>query len=314
VLIIVRMPARSLAYLSLRCCLLVFAISFHGLFASGESEGFVDVVVMKGSMTDGEILANLDGSDFTITENGIRCNVVKVSRMVPADVVFLLDRSSSMDDWWATKDVETGVMSEIRRLSGLLPEESRCSVLAFDQSVYPVAIESRQLPPVPRASRGPGRPTALYEALGEALIPLGASPGRRIIVVVTDGEDNSSELSLSAIGKEIDRSLVTVHIAFATSDLPAVGPDTRFRFPPRVVAELPRRSGGTVFPFSVVSFARIEKNFHVLSNFLRGQYRVFFRRSSSVSGTKKRTVQVRVSRERWGKVRLFARRDFGTQP
>ena len=129
------------------------------------------------------------------------------------EIVFVLDRSGSMESIRkATLEGFNGFVSN----QSALPGEGHLTLVLFDTS-YTVAysgVPLKEVVPLDEASYRPGGGTALLDALGTAIdrtgqrlaaLPEAQRPGKVLVVVLTDGEENSSrEYSVQAVRDRIE--------------------------------------------------------------------------------------------------------------
>ena len=174
----------------------------------------VSVSVQKGKKP----VLGLTPSDFVVLDNGVVQTVESATyEEVPIDVTMVLDVSPSV----------SGTAEEIRRnasrILALLRPVDRVRVLSFFnrvQEIVPLqpAAAVTTLPPL-----GAGRGTALRDALNVALIAP-ADPGRRrLVVAVTDADDNASfawAAHLLAVARRSDATLYVLE-----ADSPSIPPD-----------------------------------------------------------------------------------------
>jgi hypothetical protein len=112
-------------------------------------------------------------------------------------IAVLLDRSGSME---AVKSDTEGGFNAFVDTQRNEPGEARVTLAQFDTE-YEVVYANRPIVDVPRLSLQPRGGTALYDALGRLITDVGAElaaldeaqrPGTVIVVVLTDGHENSS--------------------------------------------------------------------------------------------------------------------------
>lgn len=112
-------------------------------------------------------------------------------------IAVLLDRSGSMES--VKSDTEGGFNAFIEAQRSE-PGDARVTLAQFDTQ-YEVVYANRHLADVPRLTLQPRGGTALYDALGRLVTDVGAElaalpeherPGKVIVVVMTDGHENSS--------------------------------------------------------------------------------------------------------------------------
>ena len=126
-------------------------------------------------------------------------------------IAVLLDRSGSMET--IKSDTEGGFNAFIDGQRSE-PLDVRVTLAQFDTD-YDVVYANRPVRDVPRLALQPRGGTALYDALGKLITDVGAElaglpeherPGRVVVVVLTDGHENSSrEWTHDAVSAAIRR-------------------------------------------------------------------------------------------------------------
>lgn len=157
------------------------------------------LVVVPVSVTDaqGQPVLNLKASDFRLEEQGRPQEIARIGDpdQIPLDIALLLDVSSSVS---ARFDFEQ--QSAARFLKQVLKDSDRATIFAIDD--HPILEEPlttadkaiERLKGIP-AAKGP-TPTAFYDTVTAAAryLQQKSSPQhRRVIVVISDGEDNFSD-------------------------------------------------------------------------------------------------------------------------
>jgi Ca-activated chloride channel family protein len=159
----------------------------------------VNAVQLNVSVIDknGKLITNLAQKDFRIFEDELAQEITYFSKSTeaPVDVVLLVDASGSMD---VTEKVANARNAAIQLIHSLGPED-RVSVYAFDKDLYQLTEfeESKQESIAALTRITPFGSTALYDAvaiLADHVVHEGF--GRRAIVVVTDGVDTASDISV----------------------------------------------------------------------------------------------------------------------
>jgi len=144
------------------------------------------------SGADGRIVTDLAREDFSVLDNGQPAEVSVFSTDTqPVTAVLMLDMSASMEDRTIrVRDAATGFVNAIAaadrlRIGSFGSEISLSPLLTGDKAVL-----SRIL----REELWPGGATPLWLALDAGMKSLANEPGRRTIVVVTDGIDTMSPI------------------------------------------------------------------------------------------------------------------------
>lgn len=128
-------------------------------------------------------------------------------------IAVIADRSGSM---WNLADDMNGGLKEFLREQDKLPGTLKVDVTTFDSVVetpyYDADVSQVKFPViVPRGS------TALYDAIGQTVVALGERlaarhederPGKVLVVVVTDGQENASQEYVGQQGADRIKELV----------------------------------------------------------------------------------------------------------
>ena len=165
----------------------------------------VDVVQVTATVTDdkGGFVRTLDQRDFRVYEDDAPQEITAfASENIPLEITIAIDVSYSMTD--AMPVVKQAVK---KFLSALRPTD-KVTVLGFNDSVFTVArptvdLKSR-LQSIDRMAAWGS--TALYDVVIHALDRLGKQPGRRALVVFSDGEDVSSRAPLEVAERRLEAS------------------------------------------------------------------------------------------------------------
>lgn len=114
------------------------------------------------------------------------------------EIIAILDRSGSMS---AVKTDTEGAFDNYVADQRKVPGEAKLSLVQFDTKIETV-YATRPLAKVPPLELKPRGLTALYDAIGFTVVDFGeqfarmgedARPGKVIVVILTDGEENSSQ-------------------------------------------------------------------------------------------------------------------------
>lgn len=154
------------------------------------------------SVTDhnGKPVNNLRPSDLTIFDNGVEqknLTFFKRETDLPIKIALVLDTSASMAQ---QRDAENAAIgSFLKRVS--LPLDS-VMLFAFNQNVQlrsPVTNNWGITAKLVKSLK-PGGETALYDAVSDAShwLALDHGPARRIMILVSDGEENKSRTTMDA--------------------------------------------------------------------------------------------------------------------
>lgn len=146
-------------------------------------------VYVRVTEPSGQPVAGLRGSDFTLTEEGspMRITQVVVPGQSPLSAVLVIDHSGSMEE----AEKLAGAKDAARAFVAQMRPGDRTALVAFSDVpllLQPFTDDQAAL----RKAIGPIRPdgsTALYDGLAMAVRQLTKAPGRRSIILLTDGRD-----------------------------------------------------------------------------------------------------------------------------
>jgi len=199
------------------CVMLALLIAAVTVVVGGQDFGAfhagIDIVSLNVSVTssDQRYVSDLVQSDFTVLENGVPQPIRYFAKTGgPLSMALLLDTSGSMKDVLPiAQEAAIGFVRQVtdRDVVSIIDFESRVEIsqgLTGDISALERAIKGTQV----------GGATSLYNALYMALQELnkpapgdsGAAPRRRVIVVLSDGDDTSSAVTFAQVLERALRS------------------------------------------------------------------------------------------------------------
>jgi VWFA-related protein len=175
------------------------------VFRAEVGSAYVDVVVSSG----GRSVPGLGASNFELKDNGVLQELFLVSAETrPVQTVLAFDASSSV----AGEKVLALRAAGAAFLDGLRAADE-AALLSFSEEITLLAAPTVQKETV-RAALARLRPagaTAAFDALYAALT-LADSRGRALIVLFTDGDDNTSILGERQLRKVAEHSNAAVHV------------------------------------------------------------------------------------------------------
>ena len=161
--------------------------------AQFQAEVDVQLVQLQVLVVDrnGNPVGDLKPEDFEVRENGQRRQVetLYVSNDIPLSLGLAIDSSGSMEPIWR----QTNAIAEAF-LNGALTWRDQAFLVDFDSTLRLVQPLTGSKPLLARGLERlfPQGQTALYDAILFSLLQYGETPGRRALVVVTDGFDSNS--------------------------------------------------------------------------------------------------------------------------
>lgn len=238
----------------------------------------------------GEPVRGLQQEDFTVRLDG---KPVEVQSFSYADDVSLLlglviDSSGSMENQMLETKQAAGQF-----LGTVLEAEDQAFLVDFDSQPRLLHDTSNDLRELLSSFRRlqPGGATALYDSVVFSLIQFGADPGRKALVVLTDGDDYRSRFSPNRAIRDARTAGVPVYLI-------VLGEERQIRRTLAVsdLEELTEETGGRVFLVSEPhllgdAYKRIERE-------LRSQYRLSFTTEELLTEEQRGKIEVRVKREK----------------
>jgi Ca-activated chloride channel family protein len=222
----------------------------------------VDAVQVTATVTTsgGRFVGGLPQEAFRIRENGVEQQVTAfANEHIPLELVVALDVSQSMTP--AIPVLKTAA----RAFLGALQPTDQVTLLAFNDNIFTLARRSTD--PAIRVKAvdrlAPWGGTALYDAILTALNIVGRQPGRRALVVFSDGEDQSSVASVQSVRERLERSDATVYTI-------GLGRGSREAGLKEILERLAVPSGGRAFMTERIE--RLERDFSQILEELSSQY------------------------------------------
>lgn len=254
-------------------------------------------------------ITDLDQKDFTVTEDGVQQQIRFFGRDtdLPLRIGLLLDTSNSIRPRLEfEQDAAIDFLSSVLRRN-----KDEAFLMTFDNEpevVQDYTGDVSQLTDAIRKQRAGGG-TALNDALyraSEKLInpptPAGqaATEVRRVLVVISDGDDNLSDHALSESVESAIRAEAAIYSISTNTDWVAIdNPDrpTKYHLDPgdKVLQQFADASGGRVFfPYKVDDLAQ---SFVDIGTELRSQYFIAYSPSNPLSNGSYRKIDIEVDRK-----------------
>lgn len=167
----------------------------------------VDVVQLNIAVTDRtRVVSDLVAADFEVFDNGVRQEVISVSReALPIDVTMVIDTSESVVQW-----VQNAIVSAANRIRERLKKADRLSLVTFNQRIHE---RIAMLPAAEASAISLGRPTgqtSLNDVIATVLAARPAIDRRQLAIVFSDGYDTTSLLNEDAVLDVARRSQTTM--------------------------------------------------------------------------------------------------------
>ena len=171
----------------------------------------VDVVQVIATVTDnsGHFLTGLPRSAFHVEEDGKAQTISHFgSEDVPLELVVAVDVSGSMTP------AMPRLKKAVKEFLGAVPSRDQVTLIGFNDSIF--ALTRRAVDPAERMKAvdrlAPWGATALYDVILRGVDMLGKQPGRRAMIVFSDGEDQGSHASIVDVERRLQASDVTLYM------------------------------------------------------------------------------------------------------
>jgi len=171
----------------------------------------VEVVQIIATVMDGSghFVRGLPRSAFHIEEDGKPQSISHFgAEDVPLELIVACDVSGSMTP--AMPRLKTAVKGFL----GAVPSRDQVTLIGFNDSIF--ALTRRAVDPAERIKAvdrlAPWGATALYDVILRGVDMLGKQPGRRAMIVFSDGEDQGSHSSITDVERRLQASDVTLYM------------------------------------------------------------------------------------------------------
>jgi Ca-activated chloride channel family protein len=286
---------------------LAFAVALVGDGRAQVYRTQVDLVQVTATVTDqdGRLITTLGRDDFIIHEDSVEQSVALLSRdRLPVSLGILVDISDSM---YGRRIADARAALD-RFVLDLLATTDEAFLLVFNHA--PRLIAPLTYPPPGLAHHlddvKPFGGTAMYDALVAAIPMLSSRRNQRCgLVVVSDGEDNSSDHTLYDAIRALNPSDAFVY-AIAI-DEPS-GPAIASKFSPQALNDITGPTGG--YTEVIKTSADLPQATGRIANELNHQYMLAYMPGHPADG-KYHSIRVRV---RNGAYKVRARRGYVDTP
>jgi Ca-activated chloride channel family protein len=245
---------------------------------------FVNVIDQNGAIVSG-----LTRDDFALAEDGRPQQIAVFERQsdLPLNLTLAIDTSGSVH-----KDMAEEADAARRFAHALLRSQDQMSLMQF-------ATEVRELTPftnkASQIDHGLGQlrgdwATSLYDAICQASERLGGKEGRRVLVLVSDGDDTASN---ATYGKAVEQALRNEVMIYSIIDVPIAASAGRDLGGEHAMITLAEQTGGKSF---YVSDGGLAKAFARVSDDLRTQYLLGYYPKSQEPGRPFHRIQVTIPR------------------
>ena len=214
---------------------------------------------------DGAIVGGLTKDNFAVFEDGRPQQITYFDResAMPLNLTLAIDTSGSV-----RKDMSEEEAAARRFAHAILRPQDQMSVLQFATNVRELVSFTNKLPAIDRGlNQLHGEwSTALYNAICYGSEHLGGRSGRKVLVVVSDGDDTAEE---STYADALEQALRNEVMIYSIIDVPIEASAGRDIGGEHALITLAEQTGGKHF---YVSDGGLDKAFAKVSDDLRTQY------------------------------------------
>jgi Ca-activated chloride channel family protein len=251
----------------------------------------VKLVNVFVNVTDrsGAIVSGLTREDFALAEDGRPQQIAVFERQseLPLNLTLAIDTSGSVQ-----KDMAVEADAARRFAHALMRSQDQMSLLQF-------ATEVRELTPftnkLSQIDHGLGQlrgdwATALYDAICLGSGRLGGNAGRKVLVVISDGDDTASSATYA---QALEQALRNEVMIYSIIDVPIEASAGRDLGGEHTLIALAEQTGGKSF---YASDGGLEKAFGRVSDDLRTQYLLGYYPKNQEPGSAFHRIQVTIPR------------------
>ncbi|MDP1570128.1 MAG: VWA domain-containing protein [Vicinamibacterales bacterium] len=243
----------------------------------------VEVTQITAVVTDrGRFVKGLPQQAFRIVEDGVPQAVSHfTAEGAPLEIVVALDVSGSM------ADAMVQLKNAVTRFLDRLGPDDQVSLVAFNDAMFTLARRETSREARARAvSRlAPWGGTALYDVIIKAFDLLSRQPGRRVLVIFSDGDDVASHATLGNVEEAVRSSDATLFMV-------GLGRGVRLQTLKQGIERLADLSGGR--SLFVERTDRLDEPFAEIIEELSNQYLIGYESTNTARDGAWREVRVEV--------------------
>jgi Ca-activated chloride channel family protein len=261
--------------------------------AAQETTFHVDVKLVNVfvNVTDqnGAIVGGLTRNDFSIFEDGRPQQIAVFERQseVPLNLSLAIDTSGSVH-----KDLSDETAAAKRFAHTILRPQDQMNVLQFATNVRFLTLFTNNIADIDRSlgHLQSDWSSAVYDAICQASERLGEKQGRKVLVIVSDGEDTAKS---STYEEALEAALRNEVMIYSLIDVPIEASAGRSTGGEHALITISEQTGGKYF---YVNDGGLDKAFAKVSDDLRTQYLLGYYPHHQVPGTDFHRVTVTIPR------------------
>jgi Ca-activated chloride channel family protein len=249
--------------------ILLLAAMFATSALAQETTLHVDVklvsVFVNVADRNGALVGGLTRDDFALSEDGRPQQIAVFEKQseLPLNLMLAIDTSGSVH-----KDLSEEAGAAKRFVHAILRPQDQMSVLQFATNVRVLTPFTNKISAVDRSldRLEPDWSSAVYDAICQGSTLLGEKDGRKVLVIVSDGDDTAKT---STYAEALEQALRDEVMIYSLIDVPIVASAGRDTGGEHALITLAEQTGGKYF---YVDEGGLDKAFAKVSDDLRTQY------------------------------------------
>lgn len=260
-------------------------------------------VYLTATDSAGNFIADLKAEDLLLKEDGVIQSISYFGDLaaedssIPVTVVLLADNSTSMNETFhgqrkidIVKNAGFLILNELR-------DQDRMLLVGFDRNpgpVYGPSSNQEGLRNAINSLKVEYNPTALFDAVDFSIKKVKDEPGRKLIVICSDGQDNASQLRLNHVVDEsrtaTDFMIVALGTVYYDSKVSWFGADEDLRRGKSNLTALADTTGG--FTFFPSRTEELKQAMDTMRRLIRSQYTLAYRPSDGKKDGSWRKIEI----------------------
>lgn len=278
---------------------LVFALDLVALprtaFAQQDSDTTIHMnvrlvnVFVNVTDQNGAVVGGLTKDDFAVSEDGRPQQIALFERQsaLPLSITLAIDTSGSVK-----KDMSEEAAAARRFAHAILRPQDRMSVIEFATNVHVLAPFTNNLSRIDHAlgDLHSDWATALYDAICQGSAALGGKQGRKVLVVISDGDDTVQN---STYGQALAAALRNEVMIYSLIDVPIAASAGRDTGGEHALITMAEQTGGKHY---YVNAGGLDAAFKQVSDDLRTEYLIGYYPQHQLQGTDFHRISVTIPR------------------
>lgn len=174
---------------------------------------------------ENQFYTNLTAQDLILKEDGVEQRITEFTNFADSDrfpeeteplsVMMLVDSSASMNDMHAGRRKYDFVIEAAQKMVNQVQPADQVMIMGFNQSSWVISeltgdksvVHQKLMQPAVLSGR-----TALFDVLVTAIKQMHNFPGRRVLILCSDGQDSASKTTLDQLVKFLQSTDVTIFV------------------------------------------------------------------------------------------------------